>query len=293
MTPILDHAPIAVFAYRRAAGLGRMLDTLQACPEYARSPVFVFSDGPKTPAADKDVKAVRALLAARRTPNMTIVEAPENRGLAASIIGGVDQLTKEYGHVIVIEDDLRLSPVTLTWMNAALRTYAEDERVMQVSAHAFVVEAFSDRREALFLPFTTTWGWATWRRAWEKFDPNATGWQQLRSDDSLKHRFDLNGSAPYSRMLCDQMEAGIDSWGIRWYWSVFKHEGLVLYPPRSIIKNHGVDFKATHGVKSLAIAMVKGLFRPAAKEVPTFPLLVAVGPDEFVAVSSAISKGRI
>ena len=72
-------APIAVFAYRRVRHLSLALDSLSACPEFADSPVFVFSDGPKA-AAEEDVERVRAMSRARRTPNMTIIEAVENSG---------------------------------------------------------------------------------------------------------------------------------------------------------------------------------------------------------------------
>jgi hypothetical protein len=284
-------APIAIFAYRRVASLASMFKTLQVCPEYSRSRVIVFSDGPRNAAARKDVDAVRAELARLATPNMTVVEAPQNRGLAASIIGGVDQLTREHGRVIVLEDDLRLSPLTLTWMNAALNRYSDEDSVLQVSAHSFAAKAFRQRREAMFMPFITTWGWGTWRRAWDRFDPVASGWEALQTDPALRRRFDLDGSYPYSQMLIDQMESGIDSWGIRWNWSVFMNDGLVLYPPRQFVKNHGLDLKATHGVKSLALSMVKGFNRPFMSEIPEFPEQVSVDPENFATMRAAVLSG--
>src|SRR5271154_6353259 len=95
-------APIAIFAYRRTRHLARTLDALEACPEFTQSPVFVFSDGPRSEAAISDVAQVRALLQARRRANVTIVEAPKNLGLAASIIKGVTQLCDTFGRAIVI-----------------------------------------------------------------------------------------------------------------------------------------------------------------------------------------------
>ncbi len=269
-------APIAVFAYRRARSLARTLDDLQACAEYAASPVYVFSDGAKNDAARRDVAAVREMLARRRTPNMTIVESPENRGLARSIIDGVDRLTGEYGRVIVIEDDLRLSPLTLAWFNRALEAYEHDERVMQVSAHVHTVPALRRTDTAFFLPFTTTWGWATWRRAWDRFDPAAEGWEALKTDATLARRFDVDGAFQYSRMMISQMEAGLDSWGIRFYWTVAMSSGLVLFPPVSLVKNHGIDLKATHGVKSLAISALKSLGRAYPRALPRFPSTVEI-----------------
>lgn len=283
-------APIAVFAYRRARSLARTLDDLQACPEFDQSPVYVFSDGPRNETARRDVKAVRAMLARRRTPNMTVIEAPENRGLARSIIAGVQRLTQEYGRVIVIEDDLRLSPLTLAWFNRALDRYEVDDRVMQISAHVHTVPALQQADLAFFLPFTTTWGWATWRRAWDRFDPTAAGWNELKTNPELSRRFDLDGAYPYSRMMAGQMEADLDSWGIRFYWSVFKENGLVLFPPVSFIKNHGVDLKATHGVKSLALSALKSLWRKYPVSTPGFPADIKTNGEIYSLITDAIQR---
>lgn len=284
------YAPIAVFAYRRARSLARTLDDLQACAEYDRSPVHVFSDGPKNDAARRDVAAVREMLARRRTPNMTIVESPENRGLARSIIDGVDRLTREYGRVIVIEDDLRLSPLTLAWFNRALEAYEHDERVMQVSGYVHTVPALRRTDAAFFLPLTTTWGWATWRRAWDLFDPASPGWEDLRTDSQLAQRFDLGGVYPYSQMMAHQMEAGLDSWGIRFYWSVFSSNGVGLFPPISFVKNHGVDLKATHGVKSLALSALKSLGRAYPRRVPDLPATSSVNNEAFSRIAEALGR---
>ncbi len=45
-------APVAIFAYKRTRHLARTLDSLEKCPEFSSSPVFVFSDGPKNAAAE-------------------------------------------------------------------------------------------------------------------------------------------------------------------------------------------------------------------------------------------------
>ena len=242
----LDLAPIALFVYRRTDLLDRVLDALQACPEFEASQVFVFSDGPKGPAAEADVKAVRRLLQRRRRANMHIVEAASNQGLARSIISGVSHLTEHYDRVIVLEDDLIVTPSTLTWFNAALRYYDNDDRVMQVSGYMFDSPALRRLQSSVLLPMTTSWGWATWKRAWDQFDPQAIGWQALSVQPDLRRRFDLGNCYPYSKMLERQMRGEIDSWAVRWYWSVFQADGLCLFPPRSHVTNLGQDAAATH-----------------------------------------------
>ena len=241
-----DYAPIALFAYRRTDHLSRTLDALEACPEFKQSRLFIFSDGPKSEAAAADVAAVRRLLRERAGENMTIVEAPQNKGLAASIIGGVTRLCDEYGSVIVLEDDLLLTPQGLTWLNASLQHYVDDPSVFQISAYQWWNPLFRNRRHAVFGRQAVSWGWATWKRAWDKFDPAVTGWESLQQDKALRRAFDMDGSYPLSEMLMLQINGKIDSWAIRWAWTVFREGGLVLYPPRSLVSNIGFDETGTH-----------------------------------------------
>jgi hypothetical protein len=161
-------------------------------------------------------------------------------GLAASITAGLNELCAAYGRAIVMEDDLATSAHFLAYMNAALDRYADDDKVMQIAGHMFIV-MLETVEDALFLPFITSWGWATWDRAWRHFDPAAKGYQRLINDVNLRKRFDLNGHYNYFRMLQAQQNGKIDSWAIRWYLSVFLRDGLALYPKKSLVRNLGFD----------------------------------------------------
>jgi hypothetical protein len=283
------YAPIALFAYRRADMLGAVLASLEACPEFSSSDVYIFSDGPKDLAARADVDAVRAMVRGRMRANMRLIEAAENLGLARSIINGVGRLCAQYGRAIVIEDDLLVSPAILAWFNASLDRYAGDPRVMQVSGHMFSSPSIEQRDEALFLPMITSWGWATWDRAWKTFDPDATGWEALLHDRKLRKRFDLDGAYPYTKMLCRQMAGQIDSWAIRWNWTLFANDGLALYPPRSLVANEGIDGNATHrGLGGALRRLVSRRKTTLGETVPAMPRQVTVDPQLYEAAKRSI-----
>lgn len=270
--PFPSLAPIAIFAYRRTDHLERTLDALEACPEFASSRVFVFSDGPKSDAAAPDVTAVRQLIHARKRSNMSVIEAPSNQGLAASVIAGVSRLCNDYGRVIVIEDDLVVSPLTLTWLNAGLGRYADDENVYQISAYQWWNPLLDQRMSGLFGQMAVSWGWATWKRAWDRFDPEARGWDELQENRTLRRAFEMDGTYPMAEMLELQANGPIDSWAIRWAWTVFRNDGLVLYPPRTLVTNIGFDETGTNN----SIGRLKQFTtrRPAPwqhRTIPTMP----------------------
>jgi len=245
------YAPIALFVYNRPEHTQQTLLALRQCHGFAESPLYIFCDGANG-AGDAGVEAARQVVR-ELAGDAEIVEAEANLGLAASIIAGVTRLCEAYGRVIVLEDDLVVAGGFLTYMNDALDKYADCESVMQISGHMYEVSELADSQQALFLPVTTSWGWATWKRAWDHFDAEAGGAEML-DDPVVAGRFNLDGAFDYRTMLRRQLAGKSDSWAIRWYWSVFREGGLVLFPPQSLVDNRGFDGSGTHGWRAASRA---------------------------------------
>src|SRR5262249_23316962 len=154
----------------------RALEALAANPEARHSTLHVFSDGAKGPEDGAAVAAVRRLVAERPWGGtIQLVERDKNLGLARAVITGVSTVTQQYSRAIVLEDDLIVSSGFLRYMNEALDRYQDNERVMQIAGYLYPIETPA-HADALFLPFTTSWGWATWQRAWRYFDERMSGY---------------------------------------------------------------------------------------------------------------------
>jgi len=240
-------APIVLFTYNRPWHTRQTIDALLKNELSSESEFFIYSDAPKNDTAIDSVKQVRAFIKTiDGFKKITIVEREKNWGLANSIIDGVTKIVNEYGKIIVLEDDLVIAPCFLKFMNEALEYYINDKKVMQISGHMFDVN-ITAATDAVLLPFTTSWGWATWKRAWEAFNPSmSSGYAKLKNDKALQTNFNLQGAYNYFDMLKLQAKGKIDSWAIRWYLSVFTLDGLTLYPVQSLIKNIGFDGSGTH-----------------------------------------------
>ena len=281
-------APIALFAYRRPDHLRRTLESLARCNGFADSPVYLFVDGAKGGADASDVASTRDVARALLGDRAEYRLSPENRGLSRSIVGGVEAVLEQHGRVIVVEDDMQLGAGFLDYMNGTLDRYAEEPRVWQVSGYMFDVPEFKDRDQALLLPLTTSWGWATWARAWRNFDAAATGWQALAQDRALRRRFNLDNAFDYASMLEAQMHGVGDSWAIRWYWSLFRGDALAVFPPVSLVRNTGMDGSGTHG---------RGVMRRFGNSVPgtesatgtwRWPDAIATADADYEAVRRAL-----
>lgn len=245
----MPQTPIAIFTYNRPQHTQRLLTSLTACRRLDECAVVIYCDAPKKPEHAASVQATREIVqawAAEQRADVVLREA--NYGLAKSIITGVTQLCEQYGRVIVLEDDLVLAPAFLEYMLAALDYYADDERVYQVSGYTF---AFEDNPQpgVFLIPVATTWGWATWKRAWDHYEHDSAEALQILENPQNSHAFDLNGAYPYTRMYRRSVAGKNDSWGIRWWFSIWRRKGLVVYSRQSMVANEGFDGSGTHGKK--------------------------------------------
>jgi hypothetical protein len=97
------------------------------------------------------------------------------------------------------------------------------------------------------MPLTTTWGWATWARAWSLFDWKTDSMlDALAADATFRSRFNLGGAGDYESMLSDRISGRNDSWGILWWYAVARAGAQVLYPRVSLIWNGGFDNSGVH-----------------------------------------------
>lgn len=239
-------APIALFVYNRPEHTRKTIEALKKNTLASQSDLVIFSDATKSSTQNETVRQVRDYIAQiDGFKSVTVVERESNYGLANSIIDGVTMLCNKHGNVIVLEDDLETSPFFLDYMNNALLRYADEPKVMQISGHMFDV-SINCSDDAFFLPFTTSWGWATWKQKWDFFDANASCYTKIKEDPSIIKLFNLENSYPYFQMLEAQRAGKIDSWAIRWYLSVFMLKGLVLYPKNTFVNNIGFDGTGTH-----------------------------------------------
>jgi hypothetical protein len=285
--------PIALFTYNRPEHTRRVLTSLSQCTRLEECDLYIYCDGPRRPDHQAAVRASRSVVrewVARR--DARVIERSHNLGLARSVVTGVTELCAQYGRVIVLEDDLVVSPDFLDYMLQALKRYQDKPQVYQISGFLFTVEC-RPQSDVFFLPLTTTWGWATWERAWQAFDWYDEAIPGRLADPAFRRRFDLDGSYPFSDMLEHQLAGRVDSWGILWWYTVFSQGGLVLYPRQSLTQHLGVDGSGKHSGRA-------DVFRQSAFDVTQtrlpqplmFPSQIEVDEDIFNRVKVFLRTAR-
>jgi len=237
-------APILLFVYNRPTHTLKTLNALRQNKLSDQSELFIFSDGYKSEADKAEVEKVRTLIrSVEGFKAVHIIENPHNLGLAKNIIGGVTQIVNEYGKVIVLEDDLVTAPYFLTFMNEGLEQFEHEEKIGHIHGHCFPL---TDLPDAFLIKWTGSWGWATWQRAWSRFNADGRALLDEIERRKLSKKFDFNGNYPFTRMLRRQVNGENDSWAIRWNASLFLADMLSLNAGKSLIQNTGFDGSGIH-----------------------------------------------
>lgn len=278
-------APIALFVYNRPKHTAQTIAALAANEGADQSDLYIFSDAPKSSADVLKTRAVRELIRdVSGFQSVTVIEREQNMGLANSIIAGVSQLTTQYGRVIVFEDDLVSSPYTLLYFNAALERYALDAKVMHIGAYMYPIDP-KLLPESFFFRAVTSWGWATWERAWKQFEPDVN-FLLAQFDAEKISAFSIEGKMNFWKQLLDFKAGKNNSWAIRWYASVFLAGGTSLHPGQSLIQNIGHDGSGVHSNK-------ESIYDIALRNSPIldFPSEIAENPSVYACLK-AYYQGR-
>ncbi len=273
-------APIALFVYNRPQHTERTVKFLQQNELAAESRLFIFSDGAKTSVDEEKVQEVRRFIhKIDGFKSIEVVERKENKGLANSVIDGVTRLTKEYGQVIVFEDDLISSPYTLTYFNEALNRYRTEEKVMHIGAYMYPL-ATQNLPDSFFYRAATSWGWATWENAWQHFEPNIDVLMKA-FDKPKKAAFSIEHTMNFWRQMRQFKKGKNNSWAIRWYASIFLKGGLTLNPSQSLVNNIGHDGTGVHsGINDIYNVIIN------PKPIQEFPSIIKENEEAYAAIKA-------
>jgi len=279
-------APIALFVYNRPQHTERTVKFLKQNELAAESRLFIFSDGAKTTADEDKVKEVREYIKSiEGFKSVEIIERKENMGLANSVIAGVSRLVKDYKQVIVFEDDLITSPHTLSYFNDALNRYRNEDKVMHIGAYMYNLKE-NTLPQSFFYRAATSWGWATWDRAWQHFEPNI---DVLITQFDAKKRaaFSIDHTMNFWKQIQDFKNGKNNSWAIRWYASIFLRGGLTLNPTHSLVNNIGHDGTGVHsGINDIYNVIIN------PKPINVFPAKIKENPIAYKAIKQFLSTRK-
>ena len=253
-------APIVVFAYNRPNHLQKTLSWLGQNELANQSILFIYMDGAKQDASPEQIDKVNKARAVAHQfavvplfKEVHFIERNRNLGLGTSIITGVSEVIKEYGKVIVLEDDLQTSPLFLDYMNKCLDYYECRKSVFSISSLSRPhPERFypKDYPYDVYVSLTHhPTGWATWLDRW-----NLVDWDVALLDDVMRcpdmiEAFRRIEYGDYDALV-EQKQTGKNVWSIRFAFAHFVNHAISICPIVSYINHIGWDNEATNATAS-------------------------------------------
>lgn len=239
----MNLAPIVLFVYNRPWHTKQTLEALAKNELADESILYIFADGAKenaTPEQLQKIQEVRQVILSKQwCKEVHIEEKEKNWGLADSIVDGVTRIVNQYGKIIVLEDDIVTAKGFLKYMNDALILYENEGKVMHISGYMFPIK--SKLPDTFFLYQTSSWGWATWARAWKNLEINDSLILSKIKQKNLVDKFNIDNTYNYVQFLENNISKINKTWAIKWYGNVFLQNGLCLFPSQSLVRNIGFD----------------------------------------------------
>lgn len=173
----------------------------------------------------------------------------DNQGCFRNIADGISWFLNDCGgEGIILEDDCIADSSFFRFCAELLDKYRDDPKVMAISGHTNRNEPFHLQDSYGFSHYFGCWGWATWARAWEAFDPDLSGWKNKQCWNRICKTV-LPGwrQRLYWNMMFARVADGRrDSWAYRYHLSIWSHFGKVAYPQYNLVRNIGWGKEATH-----------------------------------------------
>lgn len=238
--------PIVFLIYRRPSLTQQVFNEIaKAKPQY----LFVVADGAKTPEDEERCQATRAIIKQVNWDcEVKTNYADKNMGLRLRISSGLNWVFEQVERAIILEDDCVPHPTFFRFCEEILEKYQDDEQVMHISGDNFGYKRPTGIHDSYYFSmYAHVWGWATWRRAWSKYDVNMDSWGNETTRQQILSTFHSVRQQRYWSKIWDGIRNGIiKTWDYQWMYACIKNHGLSIMPYENQISNIGIGAEGTN-----------------------------------------------
>ncbi len=248
--------PILFLIFNRPECTARVFEAIRrAKPKQ----LFVAADGPRPNISADAEKCEQARAVINKVDwdcEVKTLWREDNLGCKAAISSALDWFFSQVEAGIILEDDCLPNTSFFGFCEKMLELYKDDERVMMAGGTNYLFNKVEMEQSYFFTRNFAIWGWATWRRAWKKYDITMKNWPALKRADFLSHVYKNKNVANYMGRHYDLAYNNlINTWDIQWHFSCLSESGLCIAPKYNLVSNIGAD--GTHtpkaGRKNLAL----------------------------------------
>jgi hypothetical protein len=225
------------------------LQSLASIKQYKPSRLYIAADGPRSEKPEEYNLCANTRNCVLRAIDweceIETLFRDENLGCTNAVSSAITWFfsNEEYG--IIIEDDCLIHPDFYKLCARLLPFYKEEEKIMLITAQNHTPDLVNADK-VCFSNGCYIWGWASWRRAWDKLDMNMTQWPQYTFKELVK-----NFGFIYACFMLFYWNQAYKknykgSWDTRWFFSVLVNKGLCLSSNVNLSVNIGITIGGVH-----------------------------------------------
>lgn len=228
-----------IFTYHRSIHTKKVLDALSR-NDILPQKLYVFQDGIKENTNISEWRKVNSLIREISWCETEVCIAEKNKGLAKSVVTGINYAFQECDAVVVLEDDCVPDNKFMKFMVSALDTYQKKEKVYAVSGYAWDVNLTDRKEDAYFNGRVCSYGWGTWKDKWNQYEEDYNILNKIKNNSEAYARLQIWGQ-DLKEMLLGNILGRCNSWAVFWALKVIEKGGYCLSPHQQLIHNVGFD----------------------------------------------------
>ena len=212
--------------------------------------LYVAADGAREGEAE-EVKAVREYILQNIDWECKVktLFREKNLGCKYAVSGGITWFFEQEEQGIILEDDCLPTQSFFWFCEELLFRYAKDLRIAQVCGFNSS-QSLNQESDYFFSNLGSVWGWASWKRAWLKYDIHMKDWPIVRDEDMFRGVYVEQSLKTQRYQAYDSTYKNkIDTWDFQWAYTRSLNSQLNIFPSVSLIKQLGFDSRATHTKK--------------------------------------------
>lgn len=192
-------------------------------------------------------------------PNFTIhtLYQKKNLGCGPGPAAGITWFFENVEQGIIIEDDCLLSKSGFQFYEDLLTRYKDDERISAITATNLHLKWRSYRSSYLFstVGSGTLGCWASWSRAWRKFDYYIRAWEDDAQREVLRRNFERDEYYMYYAQIFNNCRKRQNHmWDYQWFFAKMLHGTMTIVAAENMVSNIGFDAEGTHTQETSRLA---------------------------------------
>lgn len=169
----------------------------------------------------------------------------ENLGCGQAVSEGITWFFENVEQGIILEDDCLPDLSFFHFCEELLNFYKSNPQIVHISGNNFQDKVVKYDYSYYYSKYPNSWGWATWKRAWNYFD------LRLEREDYKKKIKPLNNfikEKDYVEHMIDYIKTGnfYHIWDFQWLLTTNIRKGLCIVPAKNLVTNIGFGEAATH-----------------------------------------------